>query len=218
MTRVFDVSLPISPDLAAFPGNPGPRIRPTQRVRDGAATNLSEVQLGSHTGTHVDAPAHLFEAGAGAHALPLDVLIGAAVVADAGAVETLIRPADLMALDLARGTSRLLLRTRNSSFWQEPSRAYPTDYVALAPEAATWLVERGVRLVGTDALSIEPFGASGRPTHRTLLEAGVVIVEGLDLQAIAPGRYTLVCLPLRLMGADGSPARVVLLDEGGAIA
>ena len=216
MTRVHDVSLPISPDLAAFPGNPAPLIRPLQRVADGAATNLSEVRLGSHTGTHVDAPAHLLETGVGVDALPFDVLIGTAEVADAGRVEAVIRAADLAALDLAPGTTRLLLRTRNSAFWHGPPQAYPTDYVALAPDAATWLVERGIRLVGTDALSVEPFGAPGRPTHRILLEAGVVIIEGLDLYAVAAGRYTLVCLPLRLMDADGSPARVVLLGEGEA--
>lgn len=211
MTRVIDVSLPLSDRLTAFPGNPALLLRPILRRVRGDATNVSELRIGTHAGTHVDPPAHLVDGGPGVEALPLDELIGEAMVADCTAVPRVIGARDLEALGLPRGLRRLLLRTRNSAFWRDPTPDYPTDYVALAHDGALWLIRNGVRLVGIDGLSIEPYETPGRPTHTALLGAGVVIVEGLDLDAVQAGPYTLVCLPLRLVGADGGPARVVLL-------
>ncbi len=213
MSRIIDISVPISPGLAPFPGNPAPIVEAQSRIIDGEATNKSILHLGSHAGTHVDAPAHLLDGADGVDAVALDVLVGDAQVVDATSVERLIRPSDLEAMSIERGVIRVLFLTRNSIHWQRPEMPYPIGYVALGSEAAEWLIERGVRLVGTDGLSIEPFGAPGRPTHRALIEAGVIIVEGLDLAAVRPGRYTLICLPLRVVGGDGSPARAILVAD-----
>jgi arylformamidase len=212
MTTWRDVSVLIQPDLAPFPGNPPPAVVPILRRADGAAADVSELHIGTHTGTHVDAPSHLLDGGATADRLALEVLVGEAWVLDtrrgSGHVDALA-----LRVSWPEGrVKRLLLRTRNSDHWGMASAPYPTDYVGVLPDAARLLVDRGVRLVGTDGLSIEPFDTPGRPTHRLLLEAGVVIVEGLDLRDVEPARYTLVCLPLRLLGADGSPARAILGD------
>lgn len=213
MTSIIDISLPIGPELLVWPGNPAPRMRPTSRLADGGSSNVSELCLGTHTGTHIDPPFHTLANGATTDQVPLDALIGPAEVLDLTAVADVIRPADLSAAMPARAVERVLLRTRNSMRWRAAPRPFSPDYVALSAAGAEWLVARGVRLVGTDFLSIEPHGATGRPTHGALLGAGVVIVEGLDLSSVDAGSYTLVCLPLRLLGADGAPARAVLLPR-----
>jgi arylformamidase len=219
MSRIIDVSVGLGPDLLIWPDNPPLRVIPTTRVSRGDASNVSEIRLGSHTGTHIDPPSHFDEGGLSAAEVPLETLIGPAVVADLTTVESRrIEPSDLAGLALREGTTRLLLRTRNSSIWGTLPRPFSTDYVSVSPEGADWIVERGIRLVGVDFLSVESFRAEGRPTHRTLLDAGVTIVEGLDLSGAAPGEYWFACLPLRLIGGDGAPARAVLivLDDGAA--
>ena len=210
MSAIIDISVAVHEGLATYPGNPTPSMTPVLRIGAGDSSNVSELRLGTHSGTHVDAPAHFFDGAPAADALPLDALVGPATVLDLTRVEAAVTPEDLAAAGLPRGAVRVLLRTRNSARWREPSAPFDPGYVALAPEAARLLVERGVRLVGIDALSIERFGAEGRPTHRTLLAAGVVIVEGLDLSDAPAGDYLLACLPLKLAGADGAPARAVL--------
>jgi arylformamidase len=196
-----------------WPGNPPPHVIPTSRIAQGGSSNVSEIRLGSHTGTHVDPPFHFLEQGATADQLSLDVLVGRAQVLDLGTVERSIGAAELATAKLEQGAERVLLRTRNSMRWRDHVSAFPTDYVSLAPDGARWLVERGVRLVGIDFLSVEAYGASGHPTHHVLLEAGVIIVEGLDLSSVEAGVYTLVCLPLKVLGADGGPARAILLRD-----
>jgi len=211
VSAVIDISVAVHAGLATYPGNPTPSLTPVLRVGAGDSSNVSELRLGTHSGTHVDPPAHFFDGAPAADALALDVLVGPATVLDLTPVARAITPADLHAAGLPAGAERLLLRTRNSARWREPGAPFDAGYVSLSPEAARLLVERGVRLVGIDALSIEAFGAEGRPTHRTLLGAGVVIVEGLDLTDAPAGDYLLACLPLKLAGADGAPARAVLL-------
>jgi arylformamidase len=211
VSTIIDISVAVHAGLATYPGNPTPSVTPVLRIGAGDSSNVSELRLGTHAGTHVDPPAHFFDGALAADALPLDALVGPATVLDLTRVERAVTPADLDAAGFPPGAERVLLRTRNSARWREPGAAFDRDYVSLAPDAARLLVERGVRLVGIDALSIEGFGAPGRPTHRTLLAAGVVIVEGLDLSNAAAGDYLLVCLPLKLVGADGAPARAVLL-------
>lgn len=212
MNRLRDISVPIWPGLATFPGNPAPSVTPVLRRDRGDATNVSLLGLGSHAGTHVDAPAHLFEGTPGVDAVPLEALVGEALVVACDPPGAHLDAAYLAGLGLSVGTERLLLHTRNSRHWDDPGATYPTDYVALTADGARWLVAHGIRLVGTDGLSIEPFATPGRPTHQALLRAGVVVVEGLDLRAVPPGRYTLVCLPLRWRDGDGGPARAILID------
>ena len=137
--------------------------------------------------------------------LPLELLYGPALVRDLGRAEA-VDEAALEALDIPAGTRRLLLKSRNSLLWEDS--AFRPDYVALTPGGARWLV-------GVDYLSIEAVGAPGFPVHHTLLGAGVVIVEGLDLREVPPGAYTLLCLPLRLAGGDGAPARALLAEVAG---
>ena len=212
MTRVIDVSLAIGPDLVVWPGNPGVEITPTSRISRGDSSNVSEVRLGSHTATHVDPPSHFLDGGTTADDLPLDVMIGAATVVDLRGVAGPIGPGELAGLSLGGDVTRILLHTDNSALWAADPHAFPDEYVALSPDGARWLVDHGIRLIGIDFLSIEARGAPGHPTHRTLLEAGVVILEGLDLSGVEPGTYTLVCFPLKIAGGDGAPTRAVLLE------
>jgi arylformamidase len=206
MTKIIDVTVPLSAELPTFPGDPPFRAEPTHRMQDGAAYNVAQLSLGTHTGTHVDAPFHFLADGATVDALPLEILLGKARVVDLGGRD-LVDRADLEALDL-REDLRVLLKTRNSG--QLRQQAFQEDYVYLTPDAATYLAQVGIKLVGFDYLSIEKFGSRDFAAHRALLEAGVVIVEGLDLSDVEPGEYDMTCLPLRIAGGDGSPARVVL--------
>lgn len=215
MRRILDISLGLGPDTLIWPDNPALRVIPVSRVSRGDASNVSEIRMGSHTGTHIDPPSHFDEDGPSVEQVPLDVLIGRAWVADLTDVDGRIEPPHLDALSLPQGTTRLLLKTRNSRLWQDLPRSFSSGYVSISPAGAAWIVEQGIRLVGVDFLSVESFRAEGRPTHRTLLGAGVVIVEGLDLSGAESGEYWLACLPLRLMGGDGGPARAVLISEDG---
>ena len=167
--------------------------------------------LGVHTGTHVDAPIHFVEGGATAEAIALDALIGPAWVVDATAATGSITAGDLDRFDIPADEVRLLFRTRTAHLWDAPG--FEPGFVALDATAATALVRRGVRSVGIDYLSIAPFG-DPVPTHRILFEAGVVVLEGLDLRNVAPGAYDLLCLPLRIVGSDGAPARALLRPRG----
>lgn len=210
---LHDVTVQLRPGMPTWPGEDGVELRPVKRIADGDPANVHTLGMGIHTGTHVDAPRHFVDGARTAESLSLDVLVGPCLVADvAGAPD--VSAAELEALFPA-GTAapeRLLLRTRNSSgpspAWADD--AFREDYAAIGHDAARWLVERGVRLVGVDYLSVEPYRAEEPVTHRTLLGAGVTIVEGLDLRSIAPGAYRLHCLPLLLRDAEGAPARVVL--------
>ena len=202
----FDISLPIREGMIVYEGDPGVTIGSALALERGDPANVSILHLGSHTGTHMDAPRHFIEGAAGIDDLAPDVLIGPALVVELDA-ERLIEPAHLAAVPLGQHP-RVLFKTRNSALWDRPS--FVRDYVALSPAGARLLVEHGVTLVGIDYLSIEAFGATGHPVHRTLLGAGVVILEGLDFRRVPAGVYDLCCLPLRLAGGDGSPCRAVL--------
>jgi arylformamidase len=212
VTRLIDVSLEIGPDLLVWPGNPGVVITPTSRISRGDSSNVSEIRLGSHTGTHIDPPSHFLDEGTTAEDLPLDVMMGETTVADLRGAAGPIGPDELVDLSLNGQITRLLLRTNNSELWAADPPAFPDEYVCLSPEGARWVVDNGIGLIGIDFLSIEARGAPGHPTHRTLLEAGVVILEGLDLSGVEPGEYTLVCFPLKIAGGDGAPTRAVLLE------
>ena len=210
MTIRHDVSVRIVDGLVHYPGNPPVRITPHQEVRSGASANVSLVSFGSHTGTHVDAPKHFDDAGAGVDALPLDRLIGAAVVLGFDDAVRAIGPAELERQDLL-GRTRVLFRTRNSQLLARAE--FTSDYAYLTPEGAEWLVNRGVELVGVDYLSVEQFRSGHHGAQRALFAHDGVIVEGLALDAVKPGPYRLICLPLRLAGLDGAPARAIREEE-----
>jgi arylformamidase len=206
----IDVSVPLHEDMAVFAGDPKFHIERTSSMADGAVCNVSRMDLGVHTGTHVDAPVHFLDGGGGAETIPLDALIGPAWVVDAAAAGPTITAEDVEEFDIPAGEVRLLFRTRSAHLWDAPG--FDPAFVAPDPTAAEALVRRGVRLVGMDYLSVAPFG-DPTPTHRVLLLAGVVVLEGLDLRAVTPGPYELVCLPLRIVGSDGAPARALLRER-----
>lgn len=207
MSTLFDISLGITPRTIVYPGNPPVTIQAQQAIARGDGANVSALAFGSHTATHIDAPLHFFDDGAGVDSIALDVLIGPAILVDVGPDVRAITASVLRGCPLDAHT-RVLLRTRNSALLRLP--AFDPEYAYLAPDGAEYLVERGVRLVGCDYLSIEQFHSGHHRTHRTLLGSGVVIVEGLDLSVPPPGEYEFICLPLLLTGLDGAPARAVL--------
>ena len=203
---LIDISLPIREGMIVYEGDPGVSVTSAMALERGDPANVSMLHFGSHTGTHLDAPLHFIDGAAGVDTLPLDVLIGPALVAAIDTGGTIDR-AHLTRLPLD-GHTRLLLKTSNSALWDRPG--FARDYVALSEDGAAFLLERGIRLVGVDYLSIEGFGAEGHRVHRALLGAGVTILEGLDFRPVTPGVYELICLPLRIAGGDGSPCRAVL--------
>ncbi|MGI8507733.1 MAG: cyclase family protein [Gemmatimonadaceae bacterium] len=211
MAKIYDVSMPIRDGGLIYPGNPEIHVSLQQAVARGAGANVSAVEFGSHTGTHVDAAKHFFDDGQTVDQIPLETLIGPALVLEFGDDVRAVGRSDLEAKGI-EGAERVLLKTRNSGYLtQDPT--FHKDYTYLAPDGADFIVECGVKLVGIDYLSIEQFHSGHHLTHLTLLRAGVVIVEGLNLEDVSPARYQLCCLPIKLAGADGAPARAVLISE-----
>jgi arylformamidase len=180
-----------------------------QKIADGANANVSRLACGVHTGTHVDAPVHFIEGAKGIETLSLKVLTGRVHVVGLPEAEVLDAPT-LEAARIDSRARRVVFKTRNSDYWAHQVTTFQKDFVGVDASGAEWLVRRGIQLVGVDYLSVAPYKQS-RPTHVALLRAGVVVVEGLDLSQVAPGRYTLYCLPLKLVGCDGAPARVILV-------
>jgi len=205
---IYDITVPIHPGMPIYEGDPAVEIAAWSALRKGDSANVSFLHFGAHTGTHVDAPAHFIEGARKIDALSLDVLIGPARVVRVPDHVAEIDPKFLENSDLT-AVERVLFHTRNSNFWSEGFRK---DFTHLLPEAAEKLVEIGIKLVGTDYLSIEKFHSGHHRTHLALLSKGVVIVEGLNLSAVPAGDYELICLPLKIAdgAGDGAPARVVL--------
>lgn len=204
--KLLDVSVPLTSRLPAYPGNPSFELQPVKRIADGGSSNVSKLVMGTHTGTHVDAPRHFFDDGAAVDALPLDLLLGRARVVEVSRRGG-IGAEELTAAGL-REDIRVLLKTSNSALWN--SDTFHQEYTYLTDAGARYLVEQGVKVVGIDYLSIEQFKKAGAPAHRTLLSEGVVIIEGLNLAEADAGMYEMYCLPLRVEGGDGAPARVIL--------
>ena len=207
--KVYDISLTLRQRMPAYPGEPTPVIEPMKQIERGDFCNVSRLTIATHTGTHIDAPLHFLPGATSVDRLAVDVLVGPALVVEM-AVDQEITAADLEAAAIPPGTERLLFKTRNSRLLDDDD--FRRDFVYLTLDAARWLVERGVRLVAIDYLSVEQMDAQPNIVHETLLRAGVVIVEGADLRQVAPGPYLLACLPLKIAGADGSPVRAVLVE------
>ena len=208
---IHDISLTISPDMPIWPGDPAVKLEQVLSIDRGDAANVSHLDFGVHTGTHVDAPHHFMNNHRTVETLPLDVLTGRCYVLRLDEAVAAITAQVLDAAQLPDGVTRLLFRTRNSAFWAGAVTAFQQDFVAIEPDGAEWLVEHGLQLVGVDYLSVAPF-KDGTPTHVILLRAGIVVVEGLDLSQIEPGFYGLYCLPLKIAGSDGAPARAILVS------
>jgi arylformamidase len=206
--EIFDISVPIHPAMHVWPGDPPVSIERVSSMDEGAHDNVSRIDSGVHAGTHVDAPLHFISDGVGVDQVPLDALIGPALVVDATHVDHHLDASAMDALGIARGADRVLFKTTNSELWA--SDGFETGFIGITEDGARSLVERGWRLVGIDYLSIAPYGESV-PTHRALLGAGVAILEGIDLRGVEPGAYELVCAPLRIVDADGAPARAFLV-------
>jgi arylformamidase len=210
--RLIDISMPIRRSMVQWPGDPRVRIRHPLHLAKGDPVTLTALALCAHSGTHVDAPSHFIMGGTDLDSIPLDVLVGRAVVVDArghGCLDAAV----MDAIGIPQGVPRVLFRTDNSERGLLRDVVLHEDYAAVSAEGARWLVSRGVRLVGIDYLSIGPF-PGGAETHTILLGAGAVVVEGLSLEHVTPGSYDLVCLPLRLVGTEGAPARAILIDGG----
>jgi arylformamidase len=196
--EIIDISVPIKTGMVTYPGDPEALLERVESMADGASANVSRLDLGVHTGTHVDAPVHFFEGATGTDQLPLDVLNGQCEVVAAARLD------ELAVESVPEGAERVLFKTPNSELWALD--AFPDEFERFDGAGASALVGRGLKLVGVDFLSV-----GDHPAHRTLLGAGVVVVEGLDLRGVEPGRYELHCLPLRLIGSDGAPTRAILI-------
>jgi arylformamidase len=205
---IYDITVPIRADMPVYEGDPKVDIASWSALARGDSSNVSFLHLGAHTGTHVDAPAHFIADARRIDALSLDVLMGPARLVRVPDEVTEIDANFVAGCDL-NGIERVLFHTRNSSFWNEGFRK---DFTHVLPEAAKLLVRSGVKLVGTDYLSIEKFHSGHHRTHLTLLSSQVIIVEGLNLSEVPAGDYELICLPLRIAdgAGDGAPARAVL--------
>jgi arylformamidase len=211
--EIIDISAPLSTELVTWPGVVERFERKVvASFEDGDGMAVSSFQLGAHAGTHVDAPNHFLRDQGGIETVPLGSLVGPAFVVEFGEDVDVVTADRLDSSLIPHDAERLLIKTRNSG-WSVATTSFDTHFVGCDVSAAHWCVDRGMRLIGIDYLSIEPFTADveGYPTHHTLLEAGVVVLESLDLAGVGSGPYTLIALPLRVPDSDGAPARAVLI-------
>ena len=209
---IHDITVTISGETPIYKGDPGVVISPFKSMAAGGTANVTQVAFGAHTATHVDAPNHFIDGARRVHELDPSKLIGKCRVVQVPDEATEILPEHLGDID---SVSRILFKTRNSAFWSTPEDGFRPDYAYLVPSTAKVLADAGMLLVGIDYLSIEKSGSPGHPVHVTLLEKEIVILEGVDLRAIVPGDYELICAPLKYEGGggDGSPARTFLISN-----
>jgi arylformamidase len=210
-SRIYDISLPIEVGLPTWPTSEGYRLRAAMNLDRGDAANVTVLEMDVHTGTHVESGLHFLADGAPIESLTLDQLVGPAVVVEIEGPA--VSAADLDGAGIPAEARRLLVKTANSARWAAGWGDFDPVYVSLTQDAARWIVERGIRLVGIDHLSIQQYDDDGE-THRILMRAGVAILEGLNLAAVPVGEYTLVAAPIRLVGIEAAPARALLLDPG----
>jgi len=216
MTRIYDISLAIGPGLPTWPTSEGFRTRWAMRIDQGDSANVSVLEADVHTGTHVESGLHFIADGEPIERTPIERFVGPAVVVEVDGDEV-----SAAALERARssggipeGTTRLLVKTKNSERWARGWGAFDPVYVALTRDASEWIAASGIQLVGLDHLSIQRYGDDGE-THRVLMRAGLTILEGLNLAGVAPGTYTLVAAPLKLVGTEAAPTRALLIDQAG---
>lgn len=205
---MMDISLPVKEGMPVWPGSTGIHTDWTLRLERGNPSNLTRLDMDIHAGTHIEGALHSFDGDGFGDSIPLERFIGTAVIAsflDADAITA----THLQSLTLPSGTTRVLLRTRNSNLWEQGVSLFRKDFVGLTPDGARWVVDHGIELIGNDYLSIARY-ADGKEVHEILLAADVAILEGIVLAGVSDGAYHLVCLPLKLFQREGAPARAVL--------
>lgn len=208
--QIWDVTLSLGSAIPTYRGDPSYKRRVVQAIADGRPADVSMLTMSAHIGTHVDAPSHVILGGKTVDALDLDVMVGPVRVVEFDGLGP-ITAEFLEGADIVEAQERIIFKTRNSSLWEQSE--FQDDYVGLSLDGANWLINKGVKLVGIDYLSIDAPGAPDLPVHRALLSSGVVVVEGLDLRLVTQGPYNLVCLPMKIEGSEGAPARVILLPN-----
>lgn len=210
--KYYDVTVAISEAVPIYAGDPGTKIESVKAIGKGNAANVTNLCFGAHTGTHVDAPNHFIDGTRRVDELDLEKLIGPCCVFEIAGDVIAIEPEHLPLLD---GIERIILKTRNSDFWNTPEDGFRKDFTYITHATAKVIADAGVKLIGIDYLSIEAPGAEGHPVHITLLEKEIIILEGVDLREIPAGDYDLICLPLKYIGGtgDGAPARTVLVPR-----
>lgn len=209
--KIYDITNAISAETPIYKGDPGVEISAFKSIAGGSTANVSQVAMGVHTATHVDAPNHFIDGAKRVHQLDPQKLVGPCRVVEVPDDVVGIEPSHVGNID---GVKRVLFKTRNSAFWDHPELGFRSDFTYLTPDTARLLVDNGIVLVGIDYLSIEKSGSPGHPVHVTLLEKEVVILEGVDLRVVPAGDYELMCLPLKYDGGtgDGAPARTFLRE------
>ena len=212
--KIYDITFPLSEQTPVYEGDPNVKIEVASSIAKGDAANVTGLCFGAHTATHVDAPNHFIEGTRKVHELELEKLIGDCKVLELDESVLAIEPEHLGNLEK---TERILFKTRNSGFWNEPEKGFRKDFTYISTAAAKVLADAEIKLVGIDYLSVEQFGSKDFATHITLLEKEIIIIEGLDLREVSAGDYELICLPLKIISetGDGAPARTILRrDEG----
>ncbi len=207
MKKLYDVSMSLESGMVTWPGNSPFSLEAVNRISEGASSNVSLLHLGTHCGTHIDAPCHFIDGAPGVDCINPEILIGQARLFQLPDIDQIDR--EVVGKINLEGIKRVIFGTRNSALLDQP---HATDYVSVTEDAAQYLVDRKIILVGIDYLSIEAYKPADYRTHKTFLNAGIVIVEGLDLHEVPEGEYEILCLPLKIKNADGAPARVTLRE------
>lgn len=210
--KIFDVSLVINAEMPVWEGDPKPCIEAEISRSERGRVQVSSIRMGAHTGTHIDAPLHFIEYGNSIEKIPLHSLLGRCMVVEVPDSNGEILVESLTDSGIHKGVDRILFKTRNTKIWERAEKQFTKQFVSLSAEAADYLIDLGVKVIGIDYLSIASF-SDPYPVHQKLLGKGIVVIEGLNLNEVPPGNYLLIALPLRLEGAEGAPARVVLLDD-----
>ena len=208
--KLYDISLPISSELVSWPGDPSPKLIKVLSINEGDACNVTKLEMGVHTGTHIDSPNHFIEGGITTDSMQLEVLMGKCLVIEVTSKSN-IQVSDLYDFEIGK-YERLLLKTKNSVHWENDSKKFDKNFIALSLEAAEYLVKSGIKLIGIDYLSIEAYGVREHKVHHHLLNNQIAILEGLNLSKVDEGEYELICLPLKLVDCDGAPVRAILKD------
>ncbi|MBN1538128.1 MAG: cyclase family protein [Anaerolineales bacterium] len=207
--QIYDISVTIENGMPVWPGDPQVELERIAEIGKDSAANISKICMGLHTGTHVDAPVHFLPDGTGVDQLALKILTGRVYVLEM-LKANLIDAAALEKAEIPPRTRRLIIKTRNSQLWSSSNKGFHENFVGITADGAQYLVDHGIKLIGMDYLSVAPF-KQGQIPHEIFLKAGVVLVEGLDLSKVSQGRYSLYCLPLKILDADGAPARAILI-------